>query len=73
MIVNIINSLGILMALWVNFFLKIYYLFIYTPDFIPLPVHPPAVPYHIPPPHALSPRGCPHPTRPLNSLGPSVS
>lgn len=42
--------------------LKIY-LVIYSPDFIPLPVHL-LTPSHISSPH-LSPWGCPHPTTPI--------
>ena len=54
------------------------YSFFYTPDFIPLPVHPLTVPHPIPRPHTplstwMSPPPTPYPTRPLNSLGPPVS
>jgi hypothetical protein len=54
--------------LFILFYLLIFF---YSPDFIPLPVHPLTVP-HPPPP---SPRGCHHPTRPLppQSLGTQVS
>lgn len=50
-----------------SFFL---FIFFYTQDFIPLPVHLPTIPHPLPPPH----KKCPylpvqHPTRPLNSLG----
>jgi hypothetical protein len=69
---------------WVNldfhlktFFLLSIYSYFYTPDFIPLLVHPPTVPHHIHPPCTLSPGGCshpdPHPTRHLNSLGTPAS
>jgi hypothetical protein len=59
-------------------FLLFIYLFIYTPDFIPHLIHPLTVPHPI----TSSPTSClhedvptshPHPTRPLNSLGPPVS
>lgn len=58
------------------------FVYFYTPEFIPLPVHLPAVPHLIPlsrhlsltsPSAYISPRGCPHsthPTRPLNFLKP---
>jgi hypothetical protein len=40
--------------------------------FYPSLIHPPTVPHPTPPPHTLSPCVCshPHPTLPLNSLGP---
>jgi len=61
----------------VEVFLKFYLIFLsYTPDFIPLWVHPLTIPNPIPLPCPLFPRGCPdpnNPTRPLNFLVPPVS
>lgn len=44
----------------------LFFIFFYTPNFIPLPLHPP-IPFILhptPPPHPLSPRGYPHPNSP---------
>lgn len=53
-------------------FLKIHSLiFFYSPDFIPLRVHPLTVPHSTPPAHSPPPSGCPHPPiRPPHSVGP---
>lgn len=54
-----------------------YFLFSYTPDFIPFPIYLLIVPIlYLFPAMPPSPWGCPHPThtnRTLNSLGPPVS
>jgi hypothetical protein len=59
-------------------FLNFYLIIFYSPDFIPLWLHPLTVPHHITPPPQLSPWGCPnahspHSTRSPHSLGPPVS
>jgi len=48
-----------------------FFIYFYT---VSLPVHPPTVPHSIPSSWSpsVSPRGCPQPTKPLNSLGPPV-
>lgn len=43
------------------FSLLLLLLLFYTPDFIPLPVHPSTVQHPIPPPQPLFPQECPHP------------
>jgi hypothetical protein len=58
-----------------SFVCLIFYIYFYTPNFIPIKVHLLTVPYPITPHPSLFHKDVStlHPTRPLNSLGPPVS